>query len=212
MPGEGRNTSSRAALCPANLCNTPSHSPSSRFFTVYSSSFSPILRVAGGERDWEDCKVGSIGLEEAARQLLFLHSGKSSLESNLPVCYCKLPHSQSRVIPLRVSFTVAAGPSLLLYTSERERERERVHIVRVLREPFLFVSSFRFASKHTDFVCTRVALLFSDLTYACLLARGSHRPRIISRQLTSYSRISFPLIYDNKPLSKKKKSKNSNFF
>lgn len=40
------------------------------------------------ERGMAETEKSVLGLEETARQLLFLHSSKSSLESNLPVCYC----------------------------------------------------------------------------------------------------------------------------
>jgi len=61
----------------------------SRLRRPCSSSISPFcLRVAGRGRDVVETAKSILGLEETARQLLFLHSSKSSLESNLPVCYC----------------------------------------------------------------------------------------------------------------------------
>lgn len=41
---------------------------------------------SGRKKRGGDCKAGSAS--GRPRQLLFLHSGKSSRESNLPVCYC----------------------------------------------------------------------------------------------------------------------------
>lgn len=187
MPGEGKNTSGRAALCPTNLYNR--HPPSSpprllpgfsfprSYYTELphrlraSIFFFLFPRVAGKRkrRRGRDCKVGSPDLEEAARQLLFLHSSKSSLESNLPVCYCiqTTPQPVSRYpFPPRLFYGRCRSVSASLRASERKRSlarsRARVHTVKVVREPFLFVSSFRSASKHTDFACTRVASLFSD--------------------------------------------------
>lgn len=89
--------------------------------------------VSPEERGTVETVKSVLGLEETARQLLFLHSSKSSLESNLPVCYCiqTTPQPTSSVPPLsvllraRVSFTVAAGPSTL---SRREHTHTRTHI------------------------------------------------------------------------------------
>lgn len=89
--------------------------------------------VSPEERGTVETVKSVLGLEETARQLLFLHSSKSSLESNLPVCYCiqTTPQPTSSVPPLsvllraRVSFTVAAGPSTL---SRREHTHTHTHI------------------------------------------------------------------------------------
>jgi len=134
-----------------------------------------------------------------------------------PICLfataSKLPHSQPPALPLSVlpracvSFTVVAGPSILsrcectyTHTYTHTHTRLRIHIyMRVhcetyeaVREPFL-VSSLCLVLERTNFACTRVTLLFGNLTYvcllACLLARslacGPHRAKIISRQATS---------------------------
>lgn len=75
--------------------------------------------VSQEERGIVETVKSVLGLEETARQLLFLHSSKSSLESNLPVCYCIQTTPATPALPLstlpraRVSFTVAAGLSTL---------------------------------------------------------------------------------------------------
>lgn len=60
------------------------HSSSSS--SVRSMSLSLACLKSGRKKRGEDCKAGSAS--RRPRQLLFLHSGKSSRESNLPVCYC----------------------------------------------------------------------------------------------------------------------------
>lgn len=65
------------------------------------------------EGEGGDCKAGSRPREETAHQLLFLHSSKSSLESNLPVCYCiHYPGSRTlfpSTLRIRIPLTVVAG-------------------------------------------------------------------------------------------------------
>lgn len=54
--------------------------------SVHPVSLSLACLKSGRKKRGEDCKAGSAS--RRLRQLLFLHSGKSSRESNLPVCYC----------------------------------------------------------------------------------------------------------------------------
>lgn len=160
----------------------------SRLRRPCSSSTSPFcLRVAGRGRDVVETAKSVLSLEETARQLLFLHSSKSSLESNLPVCYCiqTTPQPTSSVTPLRPPprprlfygcwrsvYSLSPSTHTHTHTSTRLRIYVRTHceIHEAVREPFLLVSSFYLAPERTNFACTRVALLFGNLTYVCLLA------------------------------------------
>jgi len=108
-------------MCPPSA--TPQSSPRS----VYPASSIRIFPLSshrapkGGKKRrrkrrkrWRLAK-SVLGLEEAARQLLFLRSGKSSLESNLPVCYCIRTTSPAalRYLPLPYSFYDRCSSSVL---------------------------------------------------------------------------------------------------
>lgn len=92
--------------------------------------------VSPEERGTVETVKSVLGLEETARQLLFLHSSKSSLESNLPVCYCiqTTPQPTSSV-PSSLSSSALASllrslqvrlPSLV--ASTHTHTRARIHI------------------------------------------------------------------------------------
>lgn len=154
--------------------------------------------VSQGERGMLETAKSVLGLEETARQLLFLHSSKSSLESNLPVCYCIQTTPQLQRYPSPSSLALASllrslqvyplSPRAQTHTCARATTCTRAHTLReTVCEHSLLVSSL--ALERTNFACTRVALLFGNLTYvclpACLLACGPHRAKIVSRQATS---------------------------
>jgi len=136
----------------------------SRLRRPCSSSTSPFcLRVAGRGRDVVETAKSILGLEETARQLLFLHSSKSSLESNLPVCYCiqTTPQPTSSVTSLqppprpllfygccRSVYSLShTNTNTYIHTHARARTRLRIYvrthceIHEAVREPFLLVSS-----------------------------------------------------------------------
>lgn len=96
------------------------HSSSSS--SVRSMSLSLVCLKSGRKKRGEDCKAGSAS--RRPRQLLFLHSGKSSRESNLPVCYCiqtTLFHTHAFLFPpfFSVSILVSLVPRVPPRSSRR---------------------------------------------------------------------------------------------
>jgi hypothetical protein len=102
-----------------------------------------------------------LGFEEAARQLLFLRSGKSSLESNLPVCYCI---RTSSLATLRYLPPPSLASAPLLRSLQQLRPLLRAHA-----GPFDCTWP-PFAWKRANFACTRVDSLNGNSTQT-LLAR-----------------------------------------
>lgn len=173
--------------CSANLYNHPSGSPVELSTPTSASMFFHLPFCVSQEKgEMVETAKSVLGLEETARQLLFLHSSKSSLESNLPVCYCiqttpqlqRHPSPRPRLFYGRCRPIYPLSPHTHTHTYTHTHTHAYVYVrIRweiheaVRREPSLLVSSLCLAPERTNFACTRVALLFGNLTYVCLLAR-----------------------------------------
>lgn len=82
---------------------------------------------------------------DSARQLLFLHSSKSSLESNLPVCYCIQTTPTANLLALSLSsrcphgsFTIGGGSVVYVHS------RVRIHV-----RTYVYAFSFSIAHDET---------------------------------------------------------------